>query len=77
MRPSSAKGKAFHADGRVISHEMLNRNSHVEADSLDSVPAIPVGAQLNDVVHIEEVRKAVTQMKCNKASGGNGINAEL
>ena len=77
MRPSSAKGKAFHDDGRVISHELLNRNSHVEADSIDNVPAITVGAQLDDVLHIEEVRRAVKQMKCNKASGGNGINAEL
>ena len=30
-----------------------------------------------DVIHIEEVRKAVKQMKCNKASGGDGIPAEL
>ena len=26
---------------------------------------------------IEEVRKAVKQMKCNKASGGEGIPAEV
>ena len=29
------------------------------------------------MIHIEEVRKAVKQMKCNKASGGGGIPAEV
>ena len=29
------------------------------------------------MIHIEEVRKAVKQMKCNKASGGDGIPAEV
>ena len=29
------------------------------------------------MIHIEEVRKAVKQMRCNKASGGDGIPAEV
>ena len=29
------------------------------------------------MIHIEDVRKAVKQMKCNKASGGDGIPAEV
>ena len=29
------------------------------------------------MIHIEEVRKAVKQMKCNIASGGDGIPAEV
>ena len=29
------------------------------------------------MIHIEEVRTAVKQMKCNKASGGDGIPAEV
>ena len=33
--------------------------------------------ELDDMIHIEEVRKAVEQMKCNKASGGDGIPAEV
>ena len=49
----------------------------MERDSLDNVPAVPVREELDDVIHIEEVRKAVKQMKCNKASGGDGIPAEV
>ena len=48
---------------------MLNRYSHVEPDSIDNVPAVPVREELDDVIHIEEVRKAVKQTKCNKSSG--------
>ena len=29
------------------------------------------------MIHIEEVRKAVKQMKCNKASDDDGIPAEV
>ena len=29
------------------------------------------------MIHIDEVRKAVNQMKCNKGSGGDGIPAEV
>ena len=36
-----------------------------------------VREELDDVIHIEEVHKAVKQMKCNKASGGDGIPAEV
>ena len=49
----------------------------MEADSFDNVPSVPVREELDDVIHIEEVRKAVKQMKCNKASGGDGIPAEV
>ena len=49
----------------------------MEPDSLDNVPAVPVREELNDMIHIEDVRKAVKQMKCNKASGGDGIPAEV
>ena len=58
-------------------NDLLNRDSHVEADSFDNVPSVPVREELDDVIHIEEVRKAVKQMKCNKASGGDGIPAEV
>ena len=49
----------------------------MEPDSLDNVPTVPVRDELDDMIHIEEVRKAVKQMKCNKASGGDGIPAEV
>ena len=51
----------------------------MEPGSLDNVPAVPVREELDDniMIHIEEVRKAVKQMKCNKASGGDGIPAEV
>ena len=49
----------------------------MEADSFDNVPSVPVREELDDVIHIEEVRKAVKQMKCNKTSGGDGIPAEV
>ena len=58
-------------------NDLLNRDSHVEADSFDNVPSVPVREELDDLIHIEEVRKAVKQMKCNKASGGDGIPAEV
>ena len=44
---------------------------------VEAVPAVPVREELDDMIHIEEVRKAVKQMKCNKASGGDGIPAEV
>ena len=49
----------------------------MEADSFDNVPSVPVRPELDDVIHIEEVRKAVKQLKCNKASGGDGLPAEV
>ena len=45
----------------------------MEPDSLDNVPAVPVREELDDMIHIEEVCKAVKQMK----SGGDGIPAEV
>ena len=57
--------------------DLLNRDSHVQPDSLDNVPAVLVREELDDVIHIEEVRKTVKQMKCSKASGGDGIPAEV
>ena len=44
----------------------------MEPDSIGNVHAVPVIVELDDVIH---VRKAVTQMKCNKAFGGDGIPA--
>ena len=55
---------------------LLNRDSHVEADRFDNVPSVQVREELDDVIHIEEARKAVKDMKCNKASGGDGKNCE-
>ena len=49
----------------------------MEADSFDNVPSVPVSEELDGVIHIEKVRKAVKQMECNKASGGDGIPAEV
>ena len=49
----------------------------MEPDSIDNVPAVAVRVELDDVIHIEEFRMAVNQMKRNKASGGNGIPAEV
>ena len=57
--------------------DLLNRDSHVEPDSYDNVPAVPVTEELDYMIHIEEVRKAVKQMKCNNASGDDGIPAEV
>ena len=37
-------------------NDLLNRDSHVEADSFDNVPSVPVREELDDVIHIEEVR---------------------
>ena len=64
-------------EGPFHFNDLLNCNSHVEADSFDNIPSVPVREELDDVIHIEEVRKAVKQMKCNKASGGDDIPAEV
>ena len=48
----------------------------MEADSYDNFPSVQVREEL-DVIQIEDVRKAVKQMKCNNASGGDGIPAEV
>ena len=55
--------------------EVLNHHTHVEADSLDNVPAVPVRVELGDVIHINEVRNAAKQMTCNKVSRDDGIPA--
>ena len=49
----------------------------MEPDSVDNVPAVPVREELDGVIHIEEVRKTVKQTKCNKASGGDDIPADV
>ncbi len=58
-------------------NDLLNRYSHVEADSFDNVPSVPVREVLDDVIHIEEVRKAVNplalrEMFC-QVSGSSGF----
>ena len=58
-------------------NDLLNRDSHVEADSFDNVSSVTVREELDYVIHIEEVRKAVKHMTCNKASGGDGIPADV
>ena len=39
----------------------MRDNITMEAGSLDNVPAVPAREELYDVIHIEEVRKAVRQ----------------
>ena len=39
--------------------------------------AVLVREELHDVIHREEVSKAVKRMKCNITSGGDGIPAEV
>ena len=58
-------------------NDLLNRDSHVEADSFNNVPSVSLREELDDVIHIEEALKVVKQVKCNKASGGDGIPAEV
>ena len=60
----------------AIRHCVILECRHL-ANGFDNVPSVPVREELDDVIHIEEVRKAVNQMKCNKASGGDGIPAEV
>ena len=35
--------------------DLLNSDSHVEPDSLDNVPAVPVREELDDMIHIEDL----------------------
>ena len=58
-------------------HWSAVRDSHVEPNSIVNVHAVSVREELDEVIHIEEVRKVVKQMKCNKASGGDDIPAEV
>ena len=48
--------------------EELNCDSRVEAYSHDNVHAVPVGEELDDVIHIEKAREA---------SGSDGIHAKV
>ena len=64
---------AFYSDGRCLS---LSRDSKVEPDSVDNAPVVPIRMAFDVALHIE-VGKAVRQMKCNKASGGDGIPVEV
>ena len=41
--------------------DLLNRDSHVEPDSLDNVPAVPVREELDDAIHIEEVCRRLSR----------------
>jgi exonuclease III len=57
--------------------ELLNRESHVNDDIFNRVPQKPIQDHLSDVPSIQEVEKAIHQLKNNKATGLDGVPAEL
>ena len=56
--------------------ELLNRNSRVEPDTIYRIPQTLIRTELDELPLLEEVRKAIVQMK-NKASGSDGILSEI
>uniref|UniRef100_K7EX84 Uncharacterized protein n=1 Tax=Pelodiscus sinensis TaxID=13735 RepID=K7EX84_PELSI len=56
---------------------LLNRSSSVDQSALEQIPQKPTLEDLGDPPFIDEVRKAIRQMSCGKASSKDGIPAEL
>ena len=57
--------------------ELLNRDSRVEPDTIYNIPQTPIRTELDELPLLEEVRKAIAQMKNNKASGSDDIPSEI
>ena len=57
--------------------ELLNRDSRVEPATIYSIPQTLIRAELDELLLLEEVCKAIFQMKNNKASGSDGILSEI
>ena len=57
--------------------ELLNRNPTIDENVLCCIPQQPTEASLNDPPSPEEIVGAIKAMKNNKASGGDGIPAEI
>ena len=57
--------------------ELLSRDSRVEPDTIYIIPQTPIRTELDELPLLEEVWKAIFQMKNNKASGTDGIPSEI
>ena len=58
-------------------HSLLNRNTDVDVLTTQQVPQHPELTHLNYPPSLDEVATAIKQMKNNKASGPDGIPAEV
>ena len=57
--------------------ELLNRQNPTDPTFLDSLPNLPVIQELDNIPTIQEVSHAINSLKNNKATGPDGIPAEL
>nr|XP_014350459.1 PREDICTED: uncharacterized protein LOC106705466 [Latimeria chalumnae] len=69
--------EAVSARWREHFEDLLNRHSVVDESTLNSIPQHPVTDELGIPPILDEVSKAIKQMKNNKASGADGILAEV
>ena len=56
--------------------ELLSRDSRVTPDTIYGIPQTPNRTEFNKLPFLEEVHKAIVQMK-NKASGSDGIPSKI
>lgn len=57
--------------------DLLNRNSFVDENVFTSIPQKPIQEHLGEAPTLAEIEKAIKQLKNKKASGPDGISAEL
>ena len=57
--------------------QLLNRPSSVDQSALDQVPQQQAIEELDNPPSMDEMKKAIKQMSCGKASGKDGIPAEV
>ena len=56
---------------------LLNRISHVDWSAVDRVPQLPINPMLERVPDLPEALKAIQQLSNGKASGADGLPAEI
>lgn len=57
--------------------KVLGGNYFISGSVFDSIPQLPISGNVKIPPTLYEVRKAIKQMKNNKASGAGGIPAEI
>ena len=77
LNPLRSKGGSQHlkdpasisSRGKEHFQELPNRESYVNDDIFNRLPQKPIQDHLSDVPSLEEVEKAIKQLKNNKATG--------
>ena len=62
---------------KVHYEELLNRDTTPEFEALVQLPHLPITERMGEPPSLEEVQDAIRTMKNNKATGPDGIPAEV